>query len=196
MITQPACWSHHAILRNEIMVTITTALYAGSVYHVFQQYPAQYNPYPLWGLYSISAQNGYVKSSWWPWQHPGESPTYILHKDTTYNTRERFFLKLSINNHIVGLVHKNYIVNEIPGTRYRISTSNERVWCTTQLETLSFNHSIGRTHSWRFPTFHKILPRMGKKKSCKNKALRFAWTRAQTSAAADMYSYRLEPREG
>ena len=29
----------------------------------------------------ISAQNGYGKSSCWPWQHPGESPTYILHKD-------------------------------------------------------------------------------------------------------------------
>ena len=38
--------------------------------------------------------------------------------------------------------------------KYRISTSNERVRCTTQLATSSFNHSIGRTHSWRFPTFY------------------------------------------
>ena len=31
----------------------------------------------------------------------------------------------------------------------------ERVWCTTQLAKLSFNHSNGRTHSWRFSTFCK-----------------------------------------
>ena len=37
--------------------------------------------------------------------------------------------------------------------KYRISTPNERVWCTTQLAKLSFNHSIGRTHSWRFSFF-------------------------------------------
>ena len=37
----------------------------------------------LWGLYSISAQNGYEKPSCWPWQHPGESPTYVLHMDET-----------------------------------------------------------------------------------------------------------------
>ena len=29
----------------------------------------------------------------------------------------------------------------------------ERVWCTTQLAKLSFNHSNGCTHSWRFSTF-------------------------------------------
>ena len=39
--------------------------------------------------------------------------------------------------------------------KYRISASNERVWCTTQLAKLSFNRSIVRTHSWRFPTFMK-----------------------------------------
>ena len=33
--------------------------------------------------------------------------------------------------------------------------SNERVWCTTQLAKLSFNHSNGRTHSWRFSTFYR-----------------------------------------
>ena len=32
----------------------------------------------------------------------------------------------------------------------RISSSNERVWCTTQLAKLRFNHSIVRTHSWPF----------------------------------------------
>ena len=50
-------------------------LYIINTYNTYQ--------YPLWGLYSISAQNGYGKSSCWPWQHPGESPTYILHKDKT-----------------------------------------------------------------------------------------------------------------
>ena len=36
----------------------------------------------------------------------------ILHKDKTYNTRGRFLVKLSINNHIVGLliVHKKHIM--------------------------------------------------------------------------------------
>ena len=29
------------------------------------------------------------------------------------------------------------------------------VWCTTQLAKLSFNHSHGRIHSWRFSTFNK-----------------------------------------
>ena len=37
--------------------------------------------------------------------------------------------------------------------KYRTSTSNERVWCTKQLAKLSFNHSIGRAHSWRFSIF-------------------------------------------
>ena len=32
----------------------------------------------------------------------------------------------------------------------------EHVWCTTQLAKLNFNHSHGRTHSWRFSTFYKI----------------------------------------
>ena len=65
-----------------IVLNITAALYTGSVYHVLYLYSAYYNTYPLWGLYSISAQNGCGKSSsCWPWQHPGESPIYILHKD-------------------------------------------------------------------------------------------------------------------
>ena len=37
----------------------------------------------------------------------------------------------------------------------RIRTPNERVWCITQLAKLSSNHSIGRTHSWRFSFFIK-----------------------------------------
>ena len=35
--------------------------------------------------------------------------------------------------------------------------NNERVWCTTQLAKLSFNHSNGCTHSWRFSTFYKMM---------------------------------------
>ena len=38
-------------------------------------------------------------------------------------------------------------------SNYKIRTSDESVWCTTQLAKLSFNHSIGRTHSWRSTTF-------------------------------------------
>ena len=46
-----------------------------------------------------------------------------------------------------------------PGNKRKIDKKNilyERVWCTTQLAKLSFNHSHGRTHSWRFSTFYKI----------------------------------------
>ena len=43
----------------------------------------------------------------------GVTDTSIVHKDKTQNTRERFFVKLSINNHIVGLVHKNHTIIEI-----------------------------------------------------------------------------------
>ena len=39
--------------------------------------------------------------------------------------------------------------------KYRISTSDERARCTTQLAKLNFNHSTGRTHSWRFSIFNK-----------------------------------------
>ena len=42
--------------------------------------------------------------------------------------------------------------------KYRISTSNERVWCTTQLAKSSFNHSIGRIPSWRFLFSYKKRP--------------------------------------
>ena len=38
--------------------------------------------------------------------HP---PIYIPHKDKTQNTRERFYVKLSIYIHIVGLVHKTIL---------------------------------------------------------------------------------------
>ena len=73
------------------------------------------NPCLPCGLYSISAQNSYGKSSCWPWQHPGESPSYILHEDKIQNTRERpsvKFAKLSVN-HIVGLVYTHRIINEV-----------------------------------------------------------------------------------
>ena len=43
--------------------------------------------------------------------------------------------------------------------KYRIRTSNKRVWGTTQLAKLRFNHSNGRTRSWRFRTFRKITTR-------------------------------------
>ena len=41
--------------------------------------------------------------------------------------------------------------------KYRKCTSNERVWCTTKLAKLSFNHSIS-IHSWRFSIFNKNRP--------------------------------------
>ena len=40
-----------------------------------------------------------------------QSPTYILHKDKTEHARTIFCVKLSIDNHVVGLVHKNHIRN-------------------------------------------------------------------------------------
>ena len=47
-------------------------------------------------------------------------PTYILHKDKTEHARTIFCVKLSINNHIVGLIHKNrtYYTNasDVPGS--------------------------------------------------------------------------------
>ena len=44
-------------------------------------------------------------------EHPGESPTYtyILH-DKTEHARTIVCVKLSINNHIVRLVHKKHII--------------------------------------------------------------------------------------
>ena len=38
---------------------------------------------------------------------------YILHKDKTEYARTIFCVKLSINNHIVGLVHKNHIIRTV-----------------------------------------------------------------------------------
>ena len=57
------------------------------------------------------------------------------------------------------------ITHQVPGTnnyRLRVNTNftktvlYERVWCTTQLAKLNFNHSNGCTHSWRFSIFYKI----------------------------------------
>ena len=67
----------------------------------------------------------------------GVTDLYILRKDKTENTREWFFLKLIINKHNVGLVHNNHTRFFKWNTRYRINTSNERVWCTTQLAMLT-----------------------------------------------------------
>ena len=52
---------------------------------------------------------------------------------------------------VVGLVHKKHIINEIENKHVQRTC----VWCATQLANLSFNHSIGRAHSWRFSTFYK-----------------------------------------
>ena len=55
---------------------------------------------------------------------------------TKYGTRERLALKLvdlSINNHIVDLIHKHYLINGI----YSASAPNERVSRITQLAKLS-----------------------------------------------------------
>ena len=59
------------------------------------------------------------------------------------HARTIFCVKLSINNHIVGLVHKNHII------RTRLMYC-----CTTQLAKLSFNHSNGCTQL----TFSNLLP--------------------------------------
>ena len=68
------------------------------------------------GSFAPSALPHYQCTEWlWKivlltWQHPGESQTYILHKDKTEHARTIFCVKLSIDNHIVGLVHKNHMV--------------------------------------------------------------------------------------
>ena len=50
-------------------------------------------------------------------------------------------------------------------TWYRISTPKERVWCIPHIAKLSFNHSIGRTLSWRFSFFlSNLLIRQKEKK--------------------------------
>ena len=43
----------------------------------------------------------------------------------------------------------------------------QKLFCMTQLAKLSFNHSIGRTHSWRFQLFTKSLKNHGAKKNCR-----------------------------
>ena len=70
-------------------------------------------------------------------------PTSFIRIKHRARANDIFRVKLSVNNHIVGFVHKNHT------SKYYY----ERVWCTTQLAKLSFNHSNGRTQSWRFSTF-------------------------------------------
>ena len=127
--------------------------------------------------YIVSVQNGYGKSSCWPWQHPGESPTYILHKDKKYfeveHARTIFCVKLSINNHIVGLVHKTLLF--------------ERVWRTTQLAKLSFNHSNRRTHSWRCSTFYTI----GNEQTNRNGYISRSWVSSLKTIHSNLQTLRL-----
>ena len=78
--------------------------------------------------------------------------------------------------------------------KYRISTSNERVWYTTQLAKLSFNHSIGRTHSWRFSTFFIRAKRVSnwyipKKKSARVHACTCARVHACSTSLGLSVSY-------
>ena len=63
------------------------------------------------------------------------------------------FAKQSTNNHIVGLVHKKHIINEI---------QNKHVERTCRMfhEACKVNHSIGRTHSCRFSIFYKLPARL------------------------------------
>ena len=83
--------------------------------------------------------------------------------------------------------------------KYRISTSNERVWCTTWRAKLSFNHKIGRTHSGRFwccyinyfppptksyfSTWNQMEPERDLIKKTKNI---LAWSRDEKSRRADL----------
>ena len=85
-------------------------------------------------------ENGYGKSSCWPWQHPGESPTYILHKDKTEHARTIFCVKLSMNNRIVGLVHENHIIR----TRLMYHAA-----CKVEFQQFKLsinNHIVGSVH--------------------------------------------------
>ena len=75
---------------------------------------------------------------------------------------------MAMKPEIAGLWIRALITNiwRLSGST-KLSTSNERVWCTTQLAKsrtclmqlaklkLSFNHSIGCAHSWRFSFFYK-----------------------------------------
>ena len=75
-------------------------------------------PLPLCGLYSICAQIGYGQ------HHPCKivlltlvahrGVTDLFHEEYIKNTRERptmNLVELRINNHIVDVVHKQYITN-------------------------------------------------------------------------------------
>ena len=68
-----------------------------------------------------------VKSSCWPWEHPGESPTYyIFHEEYIQDTRERPTMKLvelSINNHIVDVIRNHPMIK----MEHSTSAPNERV---------------------------------------------------------------------
>ena len=76
---------------------------------------AQYNPYPLWGFYSISARNGCGKSNQPvdPGSIQGSHRPIAFIRIKQITRANDFFVKLSNNDHIVGLVHENHIINEI-----------------------------------------------------------------------------------
>ena len=75
-----------------------------------------------------------VKSSCWPWQHPGESPTYLSRGTNIEHARTAYhkLVELSINNHIVDCT--------ILQMKYSTSAPNWRVSRITQLAKLGFNH--------------------------------------------------------
>ena len=69
-----------------------------------------------------------------------------INNGTYQQQKRKESVKLSIiyNNYIARLVHKRHIRNEIEN-KYAQRTC----LIVKQLEKFSFNHSIGRTHSWR-----------------------------------------------
>ena len=91
------------------MLTTTTALYAGSVDpRSYINIALNITPTLCEGhivsVHRVVMENRPVDPG--SIQAGSHRPIYILHKDKTQNARAIFFVKLSINIHIV-LVHKN-----------------------------------------------------------------------------------------
>ena len=61
--------------------------------------------------------------------------------------------------------------------KYRISTSNERVWRTAQRAKLSFNNSIGHTHSWRVNGWNSTLQAAWYIRHVEHSYNMFLWTK-------------------
>ena len=100
-------------------------------------------------------------------------------------------------NHSHGRTH-SWRFSPFYKMKYRLSTSNERVWCTTQIAKLSFNHSIGRTHSRRFSTFYRALKNSGayKKRNNKKKTIQHIFLALSTPVAVSYHSFHVVPRWG